>query len=279
MLRVGVRQKDSDTCIEGKPARDRVSANILSRVFPHMAHLQIPGSASYPRFSELPVQHGNSKPGEVVLPQTRCFRSKSYNDRRAIISHNDIVAARVAKLKEVIMLQAEIAGRLVPPHEGWPRKGDVIRDFQLMSSEEHPVLLSENRGRFNMVLVFAGESDSANSLLCELALHQPELAGNEARTLAIVVGSQARASELRRSLHLSFEVLADENERVHRSMGTEDESGNILPAVFITDRFGEIFAAFRAAQSKGLPGIAAILSWIDFINRQCPECGPLEWPD
>lgn len=177
------------------------------------------------------------------------------------------------------MLQAEIAGRLVPSHKGRPRKGDVIRDFQLMSTEGQPVLLSENRGRLNMVLVFAGESDSANSLLCELALHQPELAANEARALAIVSGSQERASDLRRSLHLGLEVLADENERVHHSMGTEDETGHILPAVFITDRFGEIFAAFRAAESKSLPGIAEILSWIDFINRQCPECGPLEWQD
>lgn len=176
------------------------------------------------------------------------------------------------------MLQAEIAGRLVPSHEGWPRKGDVIRDFQLLSADAHPVLLSENRGRFNMMLVFAGESDSANNLLCELGL-QPELAENETRVLAIVVGPQERASELRHTLHLSFEVLADENERVHHSMGTKDQAGHLLPAGFITDQFGEVFAVYKAAQSKSLPGIAEILSWIDFINRQCPECGPLEWPD
>lgn len=175
------------------------------------------------------------------------------------------------------MLQAEIAGRLAP-HEGCTAKGDVIRDFQLFSAEGHPVLLSEYRGHFNMALVFVGESDSANNLLSELGTHQPELAENETRALAIVAGSQERASELRHALHVGFEVLADENGRVHHLLGTEDQAGHLLPAVFITDRFGEVFAAYKAGQGNSLPAIDEILSWIDFINRQCPECGPLEWP-
>lgn len=176
------------------------------------------------------------------------------------------------------MLQAEIAGRLVSPHEGYAEKGDVIRDFQLFSSEGRSVLLSEYRGLSSMVLVFAGESDSANHLLSELGTRQPELAGNEARALAIVVGPRERASELRHVLHLGFEVLADGNGRVHRSLGTEDPAGHLLPAVFITDRFGEVFAAYKAGQGNSLPAVNEIMSWIDFINCQCPECGPVEWP-
>jgi peroxiredoxin len=91
----------------------------------------------------------------------------------------------------VIMLQAEIAGRLISPHEGYAERGDVIRDFQLFSAEGQSVLLSEYRGLSSMVLVFAGESDSANNLLSELGTHQPELTGNETRALAIVVGPQS----------------------------------------------------------------------------------------
>jgi hypothetical protein len=101
------------------------------------------------------------------------------------------------------MLQAEIAGRLISPHEGYAERGDVIRDFQLFSAEGQSVLLSEYRGLSSMVLVFAGESDSANNLLSELGTHQPELTGNETRALAIVVGPQERASELRHTLHLA----------------------------------------------------------------------------
>lgn len=179
---------------------------------------------------------------------------------------------------KAIMLQAEIAGRQVSSCTGWPRKGDVMPDFQFMSADGQPVLLSEKRGRFNGVLVFTGESESAHSLLRELALHQPELAANETRTFAIVPGPRERASELRRTLHLNFEVLSDENQRLHHSLGIEDQAAHFLPAVFITDRFGEIFAAYKAGQGNTLPVVDEILSWIDFINRQCPECGPLEWP-
>jgi len=42
---------------------------------------------------------------------------------------------------------------------------------------------------------------------------------------------------------------------VHRSMVAEDQSGHILPAVFVTDRFGEVFAAYTSAQDKKLPDI------------------------
>jgi peroxiredoxin len=130
-----------------------------------------------------------------------------------------------------------------------------------------------------MVLVFTGESDSAAELLSELRRHQRDLAENETRALALVAGSQHRASELKHALHLNFEVLVDVDGSVHRSMGVEDQLGHLLPAVFVTDRFGEVFAAYKAGQGKSLPGVKEILGWIEFINRQCPECGPLEWPD
>ncbi len=177
------------------------------------------------------------------------------------------------------MLQAEIAGRLFPSHEGYPARGDVIRDFELISSQGHPVLLSEYRGRRNLVLVLAGNSDSANSLLSELVQYQPQLAGNEARALAVVPGTRERAYQLKHALHLNFVLLADEDRRVHLSMGTADQAGHVLPAVFVTDRFGEVFAAFKTAQGMALPAVAEIVGWLEFINQLCPECGPSEWPD
>jgi peroxiredoxin len=176
-------------------------------------------------------------------------------------------------------LQAEIAGRTIPSADGYPAKGHIIRDLSLCSSEGHPVLLSGYRGHSNMVIVFTGESDSAAELLSELRRRQRDLATKETRILAIVAGSQQRASELKHALHLDFELLVDVDGSVHHSMGAEDLSELLLPAVFVTDPFGEVFAAYKAGQGKSLPGVEEILGWIDFINRQCPECGPLEWPD
>lgn len=177
------------------------------------------------------------------------------------------------------MLQAEIAGRLVASPREAPARGALIRDFQLPSAQGKSVLLSEYRGRANMVLVFAGESEAAADFLSNLQQHQAELTENEARVLVILAGSQRRSSDLKRSLHLSFEVLADKDGQVHRLLGATDPTGHICPAVFITDRFGEVFAAYSAAHNKVLPGFEEMLSWIDFMNRQCPECAPREWPD
>jgi peroxiredoxin len=177
------------------------------------------------------------------------------------------------------MWQAEIAGQRTAPPQEAPAKGALIRDFQLTSSEGKSILLSEYRGRFNMVLVLAGESEGVVGFLAGLQEHQAELAANEARVLVILAGSQQHASDLKQSLHLNFEVLADKDGHVHRLFGAKDRAGHICPAVFITDRFGEVFAAYSVAHDKLLPGLDEILSWIDLINRECPECAPPEWPD
>lgn len=127
-------------------------------------------------------------------------------------------------------LQAEIAGRTPPSADGYLAEGHMIRDFCMCSSEGQEVLLSRYRGHSNMVLGFAGESDSAAELLSELR----RVSGIWQRT---------------------------------------------KPGFWPTDRFGEVFAAYKAGQGKSLPSVEEISGWIDFINSQCPECGPLEWPD
>jgi hypothetical protein len=55
-----------------------------------------------------------------------------------------------------------------------------------------------------MVLVFTGESDSAADLLSSLKRHQTDLVENETRVLAIIVGAQQRAFEIKHALHLNF---------------------------------------------------------------------------
>jgi len=177
------------------------------------------------------------------------------------------------------MLQAEIAGRRIAAPPEAPANGALIGDFQLSSAEGKQILLSEHRGRSNMVLILAGESKGAADFLSKLQRHQTELAENEAGVLVVFAGSQQHASDLKNSLHLDFEVVADKDGRVHRLLGATDPAGHLCPAVFITDRFGEVYAAYSGANNKVLPGFDEVLRWIEFINRQCPECGAREWPD
>jgi peroxiredoxin len=80
-------------------------------------------------------------------------------------------------------------------------------------------------------------------------------------------------------LRLNHDVLVDLDGRVHRTLGAIDAAGEPLPMVFVTDRFGEIFAIFKIDQHKSILSAEEVLSWLEFINRQCPECGAREWPD
>lgn len=33
-----------------------------------------------------------------------------------------------------------------------------------------------------------------------------------------------------------------------------------------------------AAAGDNLPSVADVLNWLEFVNAQCPECEPPEWP-
>lgn len=48
-------------------------------------------------------------------------------------------------------------------------------------------------------------------------------------------------------------------------------------AVFVTDRYGEIFALWIVAGDK-FPAIQDILRSLDSVEMACEECSPPEWP-
>jgi hypothetical protein len=58
----------------------------------------------------------------------------------------------------------------------------------------------------------------------------------------------------------------------------QDRRGQAEMAVYVTDRFGEVFATFRESEKQAMPGVQEILEWLTFVNSQCPECSPPEWP-
>lgn len=161
-----------------------------------------------------------------------------------------------------------------------PRRGHLLHDFGLRSTEGKEVRISDYRSRGNLVVIAAGRCDdrAVLSVIQELARRYFEVLEEEASVILVVHGSRHSALLLRGRHRLPFVVLADEDGGVHRLLGAVDEVGELRPAVYVTDRFGEIFAAFRTADGEQLPEGSEILSWLEFVNRQCPECFPPEWP-
>jgi hypothetical protein len=54
---------------------------------------------------------------------------------------------------------------------------------------------------------------------------------------------------------------------------TRDELAGMPGAgVVVADRWGEIFHVAHAADVASLPPAEALVDWVDFVQRQCPEC-------
>jgi len=176
------------------------------------------------------------------------------------------------------LTQAEVAGRIFETAEKCPVKGQLIRDFELPSTEGRKVSASDYRGRLNLVLVLADGRPRSLEFLTRVAKGYREIRGEQAEVLAILQGTTEKAARVKDQASAKFPVLIDRDGRIHRLMGAQDRRGQPGMAVCVTDRFGEVFATFRESQKQAMPTVQEIVGWLTFVNSQCPECSPPEWP-
>ena len=176
------------------------------------------------------------------------------------------------------LTQAEIASRIFKTAETCPMKGELIRDFQLTSTDGRKVSLSDYRGRLSLLLVFADGRPRSLEFLTGVTKAYSEIRDEQAEVLAVLQGTVGKAARVKDKAKATFPVLIDKDGRIHRLMGAQDRRGQPAMAVYITDRFGEVFAPFRESGKQAMPSAPEILEWLDFVNRQCPECSPPEWP-
>jgi peroxiredoxin len=158
------------------------------------------------------------------------------------------------------------------------RRGEVLPGFMLPDIDGSSVSLESYRGRTNLVVVFAGQRMDESPLavlLEELVARREEFTLEAAQVLVAVTSRPAAVPQHGR---WAFPVLVDDGGHIHRNVGATDAEGRPAPAVFVTDRFREICAAYLPGHGSALPGAKEILDWLVFINIQCPECGVPEWP-
>ena len=173
------------------------------------------------------------------------------------------------------MTQAEIAGGTITPVNELPSKGHRLHDFGLSSALGKEIHLSDYRGRLNLVLIFAGDGSKTTKLLVELAREYEVIKGEDAEVIVVVRLSAERSTELKKRLKLPYPILIDEDGHVHEAVKA---TGLGVPAIYITDRFGEVFGVCRTSERGQLPETNEILNWLEFVNSQCPECESPEWP-
>lgn len=176
------------------------------------------------------------------------------------------------------MLQSEIGSAKVTAAKSFPTRGHLMPDFTLSSSCGEQVSLYDYRGRSNLVLYFAGRTeDSADGpLIRALAKRYGEIRETDSEVLVVLAEPVAQADEFRRKMQFPFPVLSDPDARVHNMVGA---SGAVpAAALYITDRFLEVFAVWRTGAWDPLPDSSDVLSWLTYLDSQCPECTQIEWP-
>lgn len=178
------------------------------------------------------------------------------------------------------MLQAEIGRTKVTAAKNFPTRGHLMPDFTLSSSDGKQVSLYDYRGRSNLVLFFAGRTrDSADSpLLSALAKRDGEIAETDSEVVVVLAESVVQADKFRRKMHFPVSALSDPDMRVHNMVGACGAQAAPGAALYITDRFLEVFAVWRTGSGERLPDTTDVLSWLNYLDSQCPECTQIEWP-
>ncbi len=176
------------------------------------------------------------------------------------------------------MIQAEIGGAArVDPGFGLQRPGYLIRDFTLESSTGENVQISSFRGRANLLLVFPGYSDEMRAFLENAAKHSREFLDQEA-TIVAVIPHAPEEREILTTVTPSILILHDRTHSAYRLSGALDEDGKLIPLVYLTDRFGEIVSSYSLPGHTMPPNLNEVLAALEFLNHECPECEPPEWP-
>jgi peroxiredoxin len=187
------------------------------------------------------------------------------------------------------MIQAEVGGAArIDPGTGLQRPGHMIRDFELPSSTGGRVRVSSFRGRKNLLLVFPGRSDAMRAFLEDAAKRSSEFATQEAVIITVLLEARSEGdasganhsstSHAITNLDPRVVVLHDDSPSAYRLSGALDKHGESIPLLYLTDRFGEIALAYSAESHTAPPSVDEILRTLDFLNQQCPECEPPEWP-
>jgi peroxiredoxin len=180
--------------------------------------------------------------------------------------------------RKPVITQSEIAGGRLTGATEFPTKGLRLNDFQLPATSGKKVSLSDYRGHTNLVLIAAGGGAGTDTLLVSLAKQYSKIEELQAAVLLIVQRPVEAAAWKSKRLHLPYLTLVDGDGRVHSELGATAVNGTSRFAIYVTDRFGEVFGAYRLRDLSLLPSVKDILDWLEFINSQCPECGFSEWP-
>lgn len=164
------------------------------------------------------------------------------------------------------------------------RTGQLIPNFRLSAANRDvqvgPWDYKQHR---NLVLIFfrSAECLKCKQLLRNIAEHYGDYKEKEAEVLAISTEEIGCLRQLAQDLALPFPVLSDSDGKVTDLYLKHPEpvaEKTFDVAIFVADRWGALFSNKSIEIDHDLPVEAEVREWLEFIELQCEECFPSEWP-
>ena len=158
------------------------------------------------------------------------------------------------------------------------RKGQLIPPLSIHTPDGRTIRAWDYKQKKNLVLAFL-DTDCAPCEEFLRALSASALTLHEKEAVALVVFLEQPARRLTDSLPPGIIVGADMPGNSARAFLGEDafaSRGFVRGGVFVTDRYGELFAQWITQRHK-FPVIAEILSALDHVEMSCDECSTPSW--
>ena len=156
--------------------------------------------------------------------------------------------------------------RMIPPLTARTTNGGVVCAWDFKQKK-------------NLVIAFLHAGCAAcEDFLRTLATRSADLLEREA--VALLIFSETPAPCVVEHLPAQIVVATDMTGRSQKSFLGRDAlgpAGQRMTGVFVTDRFGELFAQWVGAGDAGLAGLGEILDWLAQIQVACEECGVSHW--
>ena len=135
----------------------------------------------------------------------------------------------------------------------------------------------------NLVLIFfrSAECLRCKLLLRDIAEHYGDYKEKEAEVLAISTDELDRLRQLAQDLALPFPVLSDSDGKVtdlYLEHPEQVAEKRFEVAIVVADRWGAVFSTKSIEIEHDLSVAAEVREWLEFIELQCEECFPSEWP-
>lgn len=150
----------------------------------------------------------------------------------------------------------------------------MIPLFQLMSADGKTVSVWDYKGFQNLAIIFlpSDRCDKCKDFINQINQSYHRYAEEQATPIVIIRGTREDAVSMNNEVKPPFPILFDNNGNVTA------QYTDTLPAVFVADRFGELYAEWLIGKSNAFPSQKEIMDVIELINLECPECGaPLDW--